>query len=109
MFERHFSHKKLDNQQNISASAAGNVDLGVLGTALFKISLRGATHNHKFLVCKGVNEDIMSIGLASQLKISYNAHTQKLCAIAPVQNSLVLHRQTLIPAQSASVITIKLW
>ena len=73
------------------------------------ISVRGATLNHKFLVCKGVNEDIMSIGLASQLKISYNAHTQKLCAIAPVQNSLVLHRQTLIPAQSASVITIKLW
>ena len=83
--------------------------LGVLDTAVFKISVRGATLNHKFLVCNGINEDIMYIGLANQLKISYNAHTQKLCAIAPVQNSLVLHQQTLIPAQSASVITIKLW
>ena len=72
------------------------------------ISVRGATLNHKFLVCKGIKEDIMSIGLANQLKISYNAHTQKLCAIAPVQNSLVLHQQTLILAQSASVITTKL-
>ena len=50
----------------------------------------------------------MSIGLANQLEVSYNARAQKLCAIAPVQNSLVLHQQTLILAQSASVITTKL-
>ena len=34
-YERHFNHKKLNTQQNVSASAAGNVDLGVLGTAVF--------------------------------------------------------------------------
>ena len=50
----------------------------------------------------------MSIGLANQLEISYNARTQELCAIAPVPNSLVLHQQTLIPAQSAAVVTTKL-
>ena len=64
-YERHFSHQKLNTQQNVSASAAGNVDLDVLGTAVFEISVRGATLNHKFLVCKGVNDDIMSIGLAN--------------------------------------------
>ena len=80
-YERHFSHKKLDNRQNVSASAAGNVDLGVLGTAVFKISVRGATLDHQFLVCKGVNNDIMSIGLANQLEILYNDHTQKLSVI----------------------------
>ena len=107
-YERHFSHKKLSNQDNVSASAAGNVDLGVQGTAIFEVSVRGATLNHKFLVCQGVIDDIMSIGLANQLEILYNACTQKLCAIAPVPNSLVLHKQTLLPAQSAAVITTKL-
>ena len=107
-YERHFSHKKVDNHQNVSASADCNMDLGVLGTAVFEISVRGATLSHKFLVCKGINDDIMSIGLANQLEISYNPHTQKLCVIAPVQNSLVLHQQTLIPAQSAAVVATKL-
>ena len=107
-YERHFSHKKLDNKQNVSASAAGNVDLDVRGTAVFEVSVRGATLNHEFLICKGVNDDIMSIGLANQLEISYNACTHKLCAIAPVPNSLVLHQQTLLPAQSAAVVTTKL-
>ena len=38
-YERHFSHKKLKNQQNVSASAAGNVDLDVLSIAEFEISV----------------------------------------------------------------------
>ena len=80
---------------------------GCFGHPMFKISIRGATLDHEFLVCKGVNDDIMSIGLANQLEISYNANTQKLCTIAPVHNSLVLHQQTLILAQSAAVITTK--
>ena len=75
--EKHFSHTKLDNWQNVSTSAAGIVHLGVLGTAEFQISIRGATHNQEFLVCKRVNDDIMSIGLANQLEISYNTRTQK--------------------------------
>ena len=62
-YERHFSHKKLSNQQNVSASAAGNVDLGVQGTAVFEVSVRGATLKHEFLVCQRINDDIMSIGL----------------------------------------------
>ena len=107
-YEKHFSHKKLSNKHNVSASAAGNVDMGVQGTAVFEVSVRGATLSHKFLVCQGVIDDIMSIVLANQLEISYNACTQKLCAIAPVPNSLVLHQQTLLPAQSAAVITTKL-
>ena len=107
-YERHFSHKKLNTEQYVSASVAGNVDLQVLGPAVFKISVRGATLNHEFLVCKGVNYDIMSIGPANQLDISYNACTQKLCAIAPVPNSLVLHQQTRLPAQLAAVVTTKL-
>ena len=106
-YERHFSHKKLSNDQNVSASAAGNVDLGVQGSAVFEVSVRGATLKHEFLVCQRINDDIMSIGLANQLEISYNACTRQLCAIAPVPNSLVLHQQTLIPAQSAAVITTK--
>ena len=84
------------------------MDLDVRGTAVFEVSVRGATLNHEFLVCKGVIDDIMSIGLANQREISYNACTQKLCAIAPVPNSLVLHQQTLLPARSAAVITTKL-
>ena len=75
---------------------------------MFEISFRGATVDHEFLVCKGVNDDIMSNGLANQLEISYNAYTQQLCAIASVPNSLVLHQQTLILAQSAAVTTTKL-
>ena len=107
-YKRHFSHKNLHNEKNMTASAAGNVDLDVWGTAVFEVSVRGATLNHEFLVCKGVNDDIMSIGLANQLEISYITCTQKLCAIAPVPNSLVLHQQTLLPAQSAAMITTKL-
>ena len=42
-YARHFSHKKLNNRQNVSASAAGNVDLGVLGTAVFR-DLRKGRH-----------------------------------------------------------------
>ena len=107
-YEKYFSHKKLNHEQNVTASAAGNVDLDVWGTPVFKVSVRGATLDHEFLVCKGVNNDIMFIGLANQLEISYNACTRKLCAIAPVPNSLVLHQQTLLPAQLAAVITTKL-
>ena len=107
-YERHFSHKKLNTEQYVSASVAGTMDLQVLGAAVFKIYVRGATLNHEFLVCKGVNDNIMSISLANQLEISYNACRQKLCAIPPVPNSLILHQQTLIPAQSAAVVTTKL-
>ena len=92
----------------MSPSPAGNVDLDVRGTAVFEVSVRGATLNHKFLVCKGVIDDIMSIGLANQREISYNACTQKLCAIAPVPNSLVLHQQTQLLAQSSAAVTTKL-
>ena len=92
----------------MSPTAAGNVDLDVRGTTVFEASVRGVTLNHKFLVCKGVNDNIMSIGLANQLKISYNACTQKLCAIAPVPNSLVLHQQTQLLAQSSAAVTTKL-
>ena len=105
--ERHFRHKKISNHQKVSASAAGNVNLGVLGTAVFKISVRGVILAQEFLVCKGVNDNSMWIDLANHLELSYNANTKKLCAIAPVQNSLVMHQQTLIPAQSAAVITTK--
>ena len=34
-----------------------NVDLGVLGTAVIKISVRGATLDHEFWICKGVNDE----------------------------------------------------
>ena len=50
-YKKHFCHKKLDNKQNVSASAAGNVDLDVRGTAAFEVSIRGATLN--FLSAKG--------------------------------------------------------
>ena len=46
-YEKHFSHKKLNNKQNVTASAAGNVDQDVRGTAVFDVppcsrSLSGA-------------------------------------------------------------------
>ena len=69
-YEKHFQHKTLSNRQNNSASAAGNVDLGILGTSIFKISVRCVVLKHQFLVCKGVNKDIMSIDLANHLERS---------------------------------------
>ena len=53
------------------------MDLGVMGTATFQISVKGKTLNHEFLVCKGINDDSMSITLAHQLELSYNAGTQR--------------------------------
>ena len=69
-YEKHFQHKTLSNRQNISTSAAGNVNLGVLGTSVFVISVRCVVLNHQFLVCKAANDDIMSIDLANHLELS---------------------------------------
>ena len=69
-YERHFSHKKLSNDQNVSASAAGNVDLGVQGSAVFEVSVRGATLKNFW----SVSESPMT-SCPSALRINWKSRT----------------------------------
>ena len=85
-YQKRFKAKQPTTGNRVQAQAVGKLDLGVIGTALFQISVEGTTLNHEFLVCKGINDDIMSIGLANQLELSYNASTRSLCSIAPMDN-----------------------
>ena len=65
-YEKRFKHKQLDTSKGAQAQAAGNVNLGVLGTAIVQISSKGANFEHEFLICRGINNDIMSITVANQ-------------------------------------------
>ena len=49
----------------------------------------------------------MSIRLANQLQLTYDANSQRIWAIAPIQNSLVVHHRILLPAQSTGIISTK--
>ena len=49
----------------------------------------------------------MSINLANALKLSYNAGTQQLFSIAPIDNSLLTQRRVLFLASSTTIIPAK--
>ena len=49
----------------------------------------------------------MSIRLVNQLLLSYDADAQRIWAILPIQNSLVVHHRVLLPAQSTAIISTK--
>ena len=72
-FKKHFKNKQLDTSMGVQAQAAGKVDLGIIGTATFQICFKGINLDHKFIVCQGINDDIMLITLAKQLALSYDA------------------------------------
>ena len=91
-----FKHNKIDTESGYQAQAAGNVDLNVIGTVNFKLTVKGT--KLAFLVCTDINHDIMSILLANQLELPYDANTRRLCSIAPIDHSLVVHHQFLLPA-----------
>ena len=63
--------------------------------------------NKEFLVCENINNNIMGINLANALELSYDACTQQLFSIAPIDNSLVTHRGVLLPALSTSLVSAK--
>ena len=106
-YDKCFQHKPIDTTTGFEARAAGNFDLNVLGTVTFKLQVKDTILDHEFLICKGVNDDIMSIRLANQLQLSYDANSQIIWAIAPIQNSLVVHHRILLPAQSTAIISTK--
>ena len=65
-YGKRFKHKQLDTSKGALAQAAGNVNLWVLGTAIVQISSKGTNFEHEFLICRGINNDIMSITVANQ-------------------------------------------
>ena len=63
--------KQLSTNNRVRAQAAGNIDLGVIGTPPFQVAVRDKILDHEFLICKGVNNNnIMLIRLANHLELS---------------------------------------
>ena len=106
-YDKCFKHKPIDTTSGFEARAAGNFDLNVLGRVTCRLQVKDSILDHEFLICNGVNDDIMSIKLANQLQLSYDANSQRIWAIAPIQNSLVVHHPILLPAQSTAIISTK--
>ena len=88
-------------------SAAGNADLGAIGEAQFEVKVKGRTLIQDFIICNRINNNIMGIDLANALELSYDAGNRRLFSIAPIDNSLVVQHQVLLPASSTSIISAK--
>ena len=101
-----FPTKKLQTASS-ECRAAGNVNLGVVGEAQFVVKVKGRTLTQEFIVCTKINDNIMGIDLANALELSYDAGTRRLFSIAPIDNSLVVHRRVLLPASSTTVLPAK--
>ena len=104
-YDKCFKHNPIDTTSYFEARAAGNFDLNVIGTVNFKLQVKDNTLDHEFFICNGVNDDIMSVRLANQVQLSYDATNQTIWSIVPIENSIVVHHRTLLPLQSTAIIS----
>ena len=71
------------------------------------VRVKGKTLTQELVICNNINDNIMGINLANALELSYDAGTQRLFSIAPIDNSLVAQRRVLLPASSTTIFPAK--